>query len=302
MSNELAILNLGLPDYLKDLTLDDTTKALMGGGRMTKRISIRGSVWRMMVNGKEVVKNEDRALNVVVVAGAPKKSRSYYEKKWEEGDDPTAPTCWSADGEVPDERVPTPQAKRCMDCPMNVKGSGDGDSRACRYFQRLALVLANDISGDVFQITLPGASVFGEGSPGKWPLQTYSKMIGSKGIPITAVVTEMRFDTDSSTPKVTFKPVRILEAHEHQEVIRQGQSEAAKQAIAMTVGEVDGAKLPAPSSSGTVQAQRVIEAKAEPVVEVIAEPVVEPVKRTAKKAEEAAPKTDLSKILSDWDD
>ena len=297
MSNDLAVLNMNLPDYLKNLEVDDTTKALMGGGGIsTKRISIRGSVWRMMVNGKEVVKNEDRAMNVVIVAGAPKTSRTYYSKKWEEGDEPTSPDCWSAEGEFPDAKAAKPQAKRCMDCPMNIKGSGEGDSRACRYSQRLAVVLANDINGDVFQITLPGKSVFGEGTSGKWPLQTYAKMIGSKGIPVTAVVTEMRFDTDSSTPKVTFKPIRILDAHEHQAVIRQGESEAAKRAITMTVAEVDGVKLPKP-----VKADTVVEGEVEEVAAPVEVVQPEPVKRT-KKTEEAPAKADLSKILADWDD
>ena len=292
MSNDLAVLDLNLPSYLKDLAVDDTTKALMGsgGGGGIKRISVRGSVWRMMVNGKEVAKNEDRAMQVVVVAASPKVSRTYYAKQWTEGDEPTAPHCWSADGDFPDPKASEPQAKRCMDCPMNVKGSGQGTSRACRYSQRLAVVLANDINGDIFQITLPAASIFGEGAPNKWPLQTYAKMIGSKGIPITAVVTEMRFDTDSSTPKLTFKPVRILDANEHQAVIKQGETDAAKKAITMTVAEADSAKQP-----------KAIVKEAAPVVEAVVAPK-EPVKRTAKKDEEPAAKQDLSKILEEWDD
>jgi hypothetical protein len=293
MSNELAMLDGGLPSYLKEVELDETTKALMGGagnGGM-KRISIKGGVWRMMVNGKEIAKNEERSMNVVVVAASPKVSRTFYLKTYSEGSEPTAPDCWSADGDFPDARATMPQAKRCMDCDKNVKGSGQGDSRACRFSQRLAVALANDLKGDVFQLTLPAASIFGAGEPGKWPLQTYAKMIGSKGIPITAVVTEMRFDTDSATPKLTFKPIKVLDAADHMIAIEQGKSEAAMKAITMTVAEADGikpVKLEAPK----------VEVKA-PKAE--AEPVEEPTKRVAKKEEEA-PKKDLSKILEAWDD
>ena len=68
MSNELAMLDSGLPSYLKELELDDVTKSLMGGGGGgIKRISIKGGVWRMMVNGKEIAKNEERSMNVVIV-------------------------------------------------------------------------------------------------------------------------------------------------------------------------------------------------------------------------------------------
>jgi len=292
MSNELSVLGSGLPSYLKETQLDETTKALMGGGGSTgmKRISIKGGVWRMMVNGKEVAKNEERAMNVVIVAASPKVSRTYYAKSFTEGEI-TAPDCWSADGEVPSSKAENPQSKRCVDCPQNQKGSGQGDSRACRYSQRLAVALANDIGGEVMQLTLPASSIFGAGEAGKWPLQTYAKMIGSKGVPITAVVTEMRFDTEAATPKITFKPVRVLDADEHNLAIEQGKNAAALSAITMTVAEVDKAK-PAPK----------LESKAQVEVAEVAEVVEEPVKRTAKKEEAPAPKKDLSKILADWDE
>ena len=297
MSNELAMLDGGLPSYLKEVELDETTKALMGGtgGGGMKRISIKGGVWRMMVNGKEIAKNEERSMNVVVVAAAPKVSRTFYLKNYSEGGEPAAPDCWSADGDFPDAKSLMPQAKRCMDCDKNMKGSGQGDSRACRFSQRLAVALANDLKGDVFQLTLPAASIFGAGEPGKWPLQTYAKMIGSKGIPITAVVTEMRFDTDSATPKLTFKPVKVLDAADHNIVIEQGKSDSAIKAITMTVAEADGikpAKLEAPKAEPKAEAKP---------AKIEAEPVEEPTKRVAKKEEEA-PKKDLSKILEAWDD
>jgi|LauGreDrversion4_2_1035121.scaffolds.fasta_scaffold26698_3 hypothetical protein len=296
MSNDLAVLDGGLPSYLKELELDSTTKALMGGsgGGGIKRISIKGGVWRMMVNGKEIAKNEDRAMNVVIVAASPKVSRTWYAKSYTEGGDVTAPDCWSADGEVPDPTATAPQSKRCLDCPQNAKGSGQGDSRACRFSQRLAVVLANDLQGDVFQLTLPAASIFGAGEPGKWPLQTYAKMIGSKGVPITAVVTEMRFDTSSATPKLTFKPIKVLNPDEHNMVIDQGKSDAAQRAITMTVSQADNVKEP---QAPKLEAAK--PAKAE-VVEV--EEVEEPVKRSAKKEEAPAEKKDLSKILNEWDD
>ena len=293
MSNELAMLDQGLPSYLKELQLDDATKALMGGssGGESKRISIKGGVWRMMVNGKEVAKNEDRAMNVVIAAAAEKVSGTFYAKQYSEGGEVTAPDCWSANGDTPSDKAKNPQAKRCFDCPQNAKGSGQGESRACRFSQRLAVVLANDIGGDVFQLTLPGASIFGSGEAGKWPLQMYAKMIGSKGVPVTAVVTEMRFDTSSATPKLTFKPVRVLEPHEHETVIQQGASPAAKRAITMTVAEADGVKA-APR----------LEAKPSAQVAEEVEAVEEPVKRAAKKDEAPAEKKDLSKILDEWDD
>lgn len=295
MANDISLFDGGsqLPGYLKELQVDSVTKALMGsgGGGGIRRISIKGGVWRCMVNGKEVSKNEDRALQIVIVNAAPHNSRTFYEGAYSEGAEATRPACWSNDGLVPDQKAASPQASRCLDCPQNVKGSGQGDSRACRYSRRLAVVLANDIGGEVYQLTLPGKSIFGEGEHNKWPLEAYSKFIGSKGFPITAIVTEARFDTAQATPVITFKPVRFLELDEHAVAVKQGATDAAKKAITMTVAEADGVKKPA-------LAAPVKEAAKEEVVEVS-----EPVKRPAKKPEApVADKGDLSKILDAWDD
>ena len=101
----------------------------------------------------------------------------------------------------------------------------------------------------------------------------------------------MRFDTASSTPKITFKPVRFLESNEIQTAIEQGKSTEAIKAITMTVAKADkdAPKLEAPK----------VEIKAKPVELETTE--AEPVKRTTKK-EEPTPKKDLAKVLSDWDD
>lgn len=293
MSNELAMLGMELPAHLRQYELDDTTKALMGSsGGGAKRISIEGSVWRLLVNGKEIAQKEERNLNVVIVAASAHVGRSYYEGVYKKGVT-SAPDCWSADGNKPDATAKSPQAPSCATCPQNVKGSGSGEGRACRFSQRIAVVLDNDIGGDVFQLVLPSTSIFGEGENGKWPLQTYAKMIGGKGVPISTVVTEMRFDTNSSTPKVVFKPVRFLEANEIGTAIEQGKSKAAISAITMTVAQTDSNKSDAPKLEAP-KAKAKVEAEAEA-------PEAEPVKVTAKK-EEPTPKKDLTKILSDWDD
>ncbi len=292
--SDLTIFSQNLPAHLRTLELDDTTKSLMGGGGGVKRISIKGGVFRMIVSGEEVARNEDRAMNVVIVAAAPKVSRKFYEGVYEEGSK-AGPKCWSADGDRPDTSVKNPQAATCAGCPQNVKGSGQGDSRACRYEQRLAVVLENDIGGSVYQLVLPAASVFGKGENGKWPLQTYAQMIGSKGVPITSVVTEMRFDTGAATPRLTFKPARWLETNEFMEAMEQGKTPDAIKAITMTVYQADGKEEPAPA----VEKPKAVAA---PKVEEPEEDD-EPKKVSTKKAqEEPAPKAKINSILSEWDD
>lgn len=311
MSNITLFDNSNIPAHLRAVEPDAMTKALMGGSGSMRRISIKGNVWRLLEGGKEIAQREERYLNVVIVAAASHVSRTFYSGAYEEGAK-VAPACWSADGIKPDAGVAAPQHSTCNNCPMNIKGSGQGDSRACRFSQRLAVVLDNDIEGDVYQITLPATSIFGAGEAGKWPLQAYARQVGSRGVPISGIVTEMRFDTSSPTPKVVFKPVRFLEANELDAAIKQGASDAAQRAIAMTVTQADGIRdTPAPTKTapaeddvlGNVGGTPAKASVATVVDEQDDDPVQEPVRRVTKK-EAAAPvaKTDLSAVLDAWDD
>jgi hypothetical protein len=292
--SEMTLFSKGgntLPAHLKNLQLDATTKALMGGSGNGggKRISIRGNVFRMMVDGKEIAQNEDRAMNIIIAAANANVSRTFYAGTYQEGQ-AMAPTCWSNDGVAPDIKSEQPQASKCASCQQNIKGSGQGDSRACRFSQRLAVLLENDIRGDIYQLTLPAQSIFGAAENGKMPLQSYAKFLGSHGLPVTAVVTEMRFDTASATPRLTFKAVRPLNEEELAMTQDKGQSTEAKLAIAATAAQMDGATKAEFVRPAVVEAP-----KAEPKVEAEAVETAEPTKRAKK----AAPK-DVADILDDW--
>lgn len=281
MSNDIALLSQA-PDYLKEVGIDNMTKAL-AGNTAVKRISIRGGVFRMMVNGEEIAKNENRSMNVVIVNGNPKVSRQFYAGKYVAGET-TAPDCWSNDGDKPDSSIEYPQASACEGCPQNIKGSGQGDSRACRYQQRLAVLLADDIDGDVFQLLLPAQSIFGRGDVDKMPFQQYAKYVGSMGRSLGTLITEMRMDSDSATPKLTFKPVGYLTRDQWLVAKEKADSPAAKAAVVQTAAQTDGVKKIAASKP----------AEPEP------EAVPEPTKRSSKKAVEPAPKKDFVDVLNTW--
>ncbi len=294
MSTEMTLFAQGgntLPAHLRGLELDATTKALMGGGT-GKRISIRGGVFRMIVGGKEVAQNDDRAMNVVLVRSAEKTSRSYYAGTYVEGQN-AAPTCYSNDGITPATDSKNKQSPNCANCPQNIKGSGQGDSRACRFSHRLAVVLENNLEGDVYQLTLPAQSIFGTGDNGKMPLQQYAKFLGGHGIPVTAVVTEMRFDTASATPKLTFRAMRPLSVEEMATAKSQGDTPDALNAVTMTVTQMDGEAKPTGSPFAEAPAPAA-KAKAAPV-----DAVDEPVKRSSTKKAEVK---DVSSVLDEWAD
>ena len=241
----------------------------------------------MMVNGEEISKNESRAMNIVIVNGAAKVSRSFYAGKYVPGET-TSPDCWSNDGDKPDASIEYPQNKSCEGCPQNIKGSGQGDSRACRYQQRLAVLLADDVDGEIFQLVLPAKSIFGRGDLDKMPFQQYAKYVGAQGKSINTLVTEMRMDSDSDTPKLTFKPVRYLSEQEWLTAKEKGDSPAARSAVTQTPAATDGAKPKAQSA---------------PVAKVeVVEEVAEPTKRVSKKAAEPAAKKDFVDVLNTWTD
>lgn len=295
MSNEMTLFAQGgnsLPAHLRGLELDATTKALMGGGT-GKRISIRGGVFRMIVGGKEVAQNDDRAMNVVLVRSAEKTSRSYYAGTYVEGQN-AAPACYSNDGVTPAADSKNRQSPNCANCPQNIKGSGQGDSRACRFSHRLAVVLENNLEGDVYQLTLPAQSIFGTGDNGKMPLQQYAKFLGGHGIPVTAVVTEMRFDTASATPKLTFRAIRPLSVDEMATAKSQGDTPDALNAVTMTVTQMDGGEAKPTGSPFAEAPAPAAKAKAEPV-----DAVDEPVKRTSAKKAEVK---DVAAVLDEWAD
>jgi hypothetical protein len=288
MANELSMLSGNLPSHLRG-QLDETTKSLMGHVsevNTSKRISIKGGVFRMMVGGKEVAQNEERGMNIVIVGAAPHNSRTFYAKTFSEGQGALVPDCASDNGIAPNERSTNPQAKSCKDCPQNIDGSHpSGKGRACRFSRRLAVLLENDQQGDVFQLTLPASSIFGKPDGGKMPLEAYVKLLGTNGVSVTSVVTEMRFDTGGTAPKLAFKAMRYLEADEFANAQAKGKTPEAKQAIGAAAGELDkGTALAAPVKA---------EAPAEEVV------VEEPVKRPTKKESVEAPK-DINTVLDDW--
>lgn len=303
--SELAIFkntNLALLQDVKD----DLNETLSGSnGIMNRRISIKGGVFREIINGKEVRSVDDRALNVVIVKAAPIHS-IYFAGQYVEGQ-VSKPACWSSNTQTPDPSVPaeTKQAERCMDCPQNIKGSGGGESRACKRKQRIAVLLDGAIERkEVYQVELPGQSVFGDGENGRMPLQAYGRYLKAHNTPAIAVVTEMRLDTASATPKLVFKAVRALEENELKAAIEAQGSEESARAVTLTVSQTDGVQ-----EITTATQKKVVEltapketAKAKVAEKVQAEAIEEPKKAAKKSADEVKPKSELDAIVGEWDD
>ena len=312
MSNITLFSPSNVPAFARNNELSDTARALTGGGvSSTKRISIKGGVFRLVAGGKEIAAIDDRHLEVIIVKAAPKVSRIFYAASYD-ADNVTGPDCWSNDGERPDASSQNKQSDACISCPKNQAGSGQGNSRACRYQQRLAVVLANNPSGDVMQLTLPATSVFGKEEGDKRPLQAYARYLAVQNPPVNPeqIVTEMRFDTKAESPKLFFKPVRWLTDDEYEVIKEQAESADAQRAVVMTVAQSDGVKAapkmvlsgkpPVEAEEDEAPAKATKKAKAAPVADADEEPEVR--KETPKAAAVPAKKGKLADIVSDWDD
>jgi len=332
MSNVMLFNSSNVPAFARNNALSATALALTGGGSSTaagKRISIKGGVFRLLSDGKEIATIEDRHLDVIIVKAAAKVSRQFYAAAYDKDAAAAAPDCTSKDGEHPDAGVKSAQSKSCLTCPQNQAGSGTGNSRACRYQQRMAVVLENDPSGAVMQMILPATSIFGKAEGDKHPLQSFARYLAAQNPPINPeqIVTRMRFDTKSESPKLFFAPTRWLTDDEYDIIKDQAESADALKAVNADAATTDGVKAaplalegkrpakaaPAPAEDDE-EGEALVEQKAKNKTQVKAKPapVVEEEEDTAPEPEvrKAAPKATavpvkankLADIVSDWDD
>jgi len=316
MTNVTLFKNAEVPDFVKNRTgLSAVAKALAGGsaGNTTKRISIAGGVFRLFSGGKEVAAIEERYLDVVVVAAAPDIGRLFYASAY--NGEASAPDCWSHDGKTPSEDAQNKQHTSCSGCPQNIAGSGNGTSRACRFQQRVAVVLANDIDGDVMQLTLPSKSIFGDAVGDDRPLQAYAKYLLAQtpSVDPSEVVTRLKFDTKSQAPKLFFKAMRWLDDDEHATCVDKGKTPDALRAVNDTVSKAEVAKplaiegkrrAPAPAVAVAVDEEPPAPAPKSKKAAVATEEVEEPAVRKEEKKASAVPakKSNLAAMVDDWED
>ena len=282
-----------LPAHLQNVKLDDFTKSFSASGGSTKRITLRGRVFRLVDGGKEIAKNTDAFMDVVVVNGSRTVQKTWYAGEYNP-DETSVPDCWSSDGERPDADVADPQSARCKECPQAIKGSAGAGRASCRYSMRLAVVLRNNVAGDIYQLILPQKSLFGQGDVDHMPFLQYAKYVAQSGYNLNMLATRLTFDTDSDFPKLVFSNAEFLDSDAYQEAVEQGESPIAINAGKLNFTKKAESQLPrmvAPAGSAAAKL-------AAPSAEI-----APPVKR-AEKPKEAAPKpkAGLANMMDEWGD
>jgi len=160
------------------------------------------------------------------------------------------------------------------------------------------------MNGDVYQMTLPAQSIFGNGTKDCKPLHEYTDYVRANGQNLMSVVSRVSFDEDSSSTKIGFKAIRILNDDEYAACATKSTSEEAKRAITLSVtvnkdedGEEFEQKKQQPIQRPEVL--KVIDDIPEPTVRAAEKPTPPPAPKPA------APKADqgdvsLDDLVSDW--
>lgn len=296
------VLNQSLPDFLANAGVSELTKQLAGNSNAVKRIIPKNGIFRKEVGGKEMGKVKSD-INVIVVNASPHVGRIFYAQAWSADAEPTAPECFSNDGRAPDAGAKSPQSDRCDSCQHNIKGSGQGTSKACRYSRRIAVVLEEDfntpLEGDVYQMNLASKSLFGDSvGDNTHTFENYTKYLANNGKSLDYVVTQISFNEDNDNQSVLFTPNRFINKNEYEVTSKVAADPLTQKMVVMTPYQADVSgrtpKLSAP-------AQEAPKATAKPKVE---DPIEEPKKRDAVKKADATPKpkADLDDVLKAWSD
>lgn len=282
------------------------TQSLMKAGSKLKRISPRNGMFVRVVNGDTAGKLKPPLRVVLVGVAQANAQRQFYIKSYDPNAEATAPDCWSNDGNKPDASIKAPQGKTCETCPQNIKGSGSGNTRACRFERRVAVILPDEVGGnnhgDIYQMKFASKSIFGKGAGQVFPLNAYIDYVIANGENIDGVITEVTFNEDNDNQSVLFRAVDFVASHpELQAVVDEAvASPEAQKAVVLTVAAVDKGE----SSDEEFETAKKPAAKAAAVeVEEEQAPVAEPTKRTSKKATPAPAETkSLADVVSAWSD
>ena len=280
----------------------------LASASMSRRIQTNtNGTFKRLINGEQIGNALRGEIEVIIVGALPKVSRVYYAEKYDPNKEATLPDCWSNLGDKPESNVPVASHSNCADCPMNVKGSGENGSKACRYQRRISVLVANDPTGDVYQFNIPAKSLFGKGTGNVHPFESYIKFLVGNGESPDAVVTKISYDDNADSLELLFSPMRSVSDTEWAMVQTAQARPETDNYTKITVAQADGvtkkppaAKAAAPEPVAEVAKPRVT--RSEDPDDAIEEPVKRPSKVAAEAPVPAPSKSKLADVVSQWAD
>jgi hypothetical protein len=292
-----------LPAYLKQVdvaALNADLTAHAGGGFPV--MSIKGKSFAVVRDGERKIltnpKDPDSpatSIEAVIVKANKGTSKVFYLKGYDpDSSEKQKPDCYSSDGVAPAADAKTPQSKKCATCPHNQWGSritdkGASKGKACSDTVRLAIAPGGQIN-DPMLLRVPPASIRALGE--------YGQMLAKRGVAYNMVLTRIGFDMEAESPKLTFKPVGLLDDASFEQVrdvmdsdlvrdITGGSMNTAADAIAQA--EVKESEAAAEVAENAV-AKAKTASKSKTVTDEEVQTAVAAAEKPAPKAEKAKPK------------
>jgi|GEM_PF-2992025 hypothetical protein len=304
MSNELTLFErpADLPAEVTTF-LDEETN--IPPKQTVPSLSYEGKTWTISLEGEKTKlmrKNADgesepiSTFSVIILDWNKRRGRSYYEGAYDPNK-PLPPVCWSEDGVKPHDSITDPQCATCAKCPMSVKGSKVTEQGkavvACSEHRMIVVVPATKPEFQPLRLKLAQTSDWDGQSPdqeaqGWYAFKNYTDMLRTRGIIHTAeIVTKMRFDPDSTWPKVMFKADKRVDTPTLFKLIPVIKSDEVKKLMAggWTPAGVDGEKIEKAEDTGKSVLDKPIDKEA---VEKAAKEKVTAEKTAKKAAAEAA--------------
>lgn len=283
-----------LPAYLRnktaflDINKDVVTSppyphiSIKGKKFTTVRDGVKSVLMRRDANG-EATDEIAQHIEVSVLRANPN-ARNYYAKKYEPGEsDGQTPDCYSMDGVAPSSNSTTPQSGKCALCPQNVWGVRDGKGKACNDQIRLAVATTDKLS-EPYLLRVPPASIKG--------FKEVVKLAKSRNLPYNAVVLRIGFDVEAESPKLTFKPVALLDDESYEVAQVLYEDDKVRAIVGLDDDNAASAAAPAAPAGETDELDAAIAAKAKKVVTPVSSAELEAVLNTAapvKPKKPAAP-------------
>lgn len=280
--------------------LSDLAKSLVSASTSRRIAANINGTFKRIVNGEQIGKSLRGEIDLIIVAALPKVSRTYYEGTYDPDAKPTLPDCWSNLGDKPEAAASNKQSSNCADCPMNVAGSGtNGKGRACRFQRRVAVLVAGDPTGEIYQFNIPAKSLFGKGVGNVHPFESYVKFLAANSLSPDGVVTNVKFNDEVEGMELLFSPVRETSDEEYELVTAAQANPEAKNYTVLTVAQADGATKK-PALTAPAEKAKVVSSD-EPDED---EDDAQPVKRSAKKESSTVTpaKKPLAALVNEWED
>jgi len=255
MASDIIPTDLKIPAHLADRigqpsALGDAIGGGLSSGAEFPRISIKGSRFRLIDGGAESIL-DSTALEVVIVGANPGLSKAWYATAWNPDAEPSAPDCYSLEGDKPHRDSTQPQNDLCAGCPQNAWGSRitpQGTKvKACADKKRLAVVSVGDVSGPIYLLEVTASALKG--------LSAYQAGLKMRNIPTECVCTTVLFDTEASYPKLKFKFGGLLDEDTQKlvdplfksNIVKQITGEATTMSTLKPVAPVTEQPVPAPA-------------------------------------------------------